>query len=85
MTSQPSSESEPKPRVFIHVNHKQIVGALVGIQSIRAKLRHWRIEQQFCEMFDGSRDYKKWITLSDEERDTIGLLDERCPHRTAPQ
>ncbi len=192
MTSQPSSESEPKPRVFIHVNHKQIVGALVGIQSIRrasahndkfdveliqhkdhaflreregqlflrnavkrpwknddlqsftplrfmppelmgyrgralvidpdifavgdvwdllsmdmrgkaifcrsrkrvggdvngpmassvmlldcAKLRHWRVEQQFCEMFDGSRDYKKWITLSDEERDTIGLLDER--------
>ena len=31
---------EPKPRVFIHVNHKQIVGALVGIQSIRRASRH---------------------------------------------
>jgi hypothetical protein len=40
-----------------------------------AKLKHWNVEQQFNEMFEGSRDYKKWITLTNEDRNTIGLLD----------
>jgi hypothetical protein len=40
-----------------------------------AKLTHWRAAEQFNEMFDGTRDYKKWITLMYEDRDTIGLLE----------
>ncbi len=190
MSADSGSPREPKPRVFIHVNHKQIVGALVGIQSIRrasrnnerfdieliehrshpflheregqhflrngvtrpwrnedlqsftplrfmppelmgyrgralvidpdvfavgdvwdllsmdmqgkaigcrprkrkggdldgpmassvmlldcAKLRHWAARQQFAELFEMKRDYKKWITLQYEPRESIGLLD----------
>jgi len=40
-----------------------------------AKLKHWNVEQQFNEMFEDQRDYKKWITLAYEERDSIGLLE----------
>jgi len=40
-----------------------------------AKLKHWKTEQQFNEMFDGQRDYKKWITLMYEDRNTISLLE----------
>lgn len=40
-----------------------------------AKLKHWKVEQQFNDMFESKRDYKKWITLMYEDRDTIGLLD----------
>ncbi|MCX2981149.1 hypothetical protein EYC98_09760 [Halieaceae bacterium IMCC14734] len=40
-----------------------------------AKLRHWDAETQFNEMFESKRDYKKWITLEYEARDTIGLLE----------
>lgn len=40
-----------------------------------AKLTHWHAAEQFNEMFDGTRDYKKWITLMYEDRDAIGLLE----------
>jgi hypothetical protein len=40
-----------------------------------AKLTHWRTAEQFNEMFDGTRDYKKWITLMYEDHRTIGLLE----------
>ena len=40
-----------------------------------AKLSHWKPEQQFNEMFDADRDYKKWITLQYEERELLGLLE----------
>lgn len=40
-----------------------------------AKLTHWRVEEQFNQMFEGERDYKEWITLMYEQRNTIGLLD----------
>jgi len=191
MTVEETQERAPKPRVFIHVNHKQFVGALVGIQSIRrasahndefdieliqhkdypflhrregqlflrngvtrpwrnddlqsftplrfmppelmgyrgralvidpdvfavgdvwdllsmdlegkaiwcrsrkrhggniwgpmatsvmlldcSKLKHWKVEEQFNELFERKRDYKEWITLRHEPRETIGLLDE---------
>ena len=39
-----------------------------------AKLKHWKVEQQFNKMFDGQRDYKKWVTLMYEDRSTISLL-----------
>ncbi|MBK7728126.1 MAG: hypothetical protein IPJ33_06405 [Gammaproteobacteria bacterium] len=42
-----------------------------------AKLKHWRAEEQFNELFTDQRDYKKWITLMYEDRSTIGLL-ENC-------
>jgi hypothetical protein len=40
-----------------------------------AKLQHWSVEQQFNEMFEGRRDYKKWITLMYEDRSIIGLIE----------
>jgi len=40
-----------------------------------AKLRHWKVEEQFNEMFASQRDYKKWITLMYEDRSTIGLFE----------
>jgi hypothetical protein len=40
-----------------------------------AKLTHWKAEEQFNEMFEGKRDYKKWITLQYEDRASIGLLE----------
>jgi hypothetical protein len=40
-----------------------------------AKLEHWKVEEQFNEMFTSQRDYKKWITLMYEDRSTIGLLE----------
>ena len=40
-----------------------------------ARLKHWKVEQQFNEMFEDKRDYKKWITLMYEDRSTIGLLE----------
>jgi hypothetical protein len=40
-----------------------------------AKLRHWRLEEQFGEMFDLERDYMDWISLKLEPRESIGLLE----------
>lgn len=40
-----------------------------------SKLTHWKVEEQFNEMFEKKRDYKEWITLNYESRDTIGLFE----------
>ena len=40
-----------------------------------AQLTHWRVEEQFNEMFEGGRDYMPWIGLYLEDRDTIGLFE----------
>lgn len=39
------------------------------------KLMHWKADEQFNEMFVGKRDYKQWISLMYEDRNTIGLLE----------
>lgn len=56
---------------------KSINGAMASSVMLLdcAKLTHWKVEEQFNEMFDGDRDYKKWITLMYEDRNSIGLLD----------
>ena len=40
-----------------------------------AKLTHWRVEEQFNEMFEFKRDYMDWICLKLEPRETIGLFE----------
>jgi len=40
-----------------------------------AKLKHWRVEEQFNDMFDFKRDYMPWICLRLEDRETIGLFE----------
>ncbi|MGE0683315.1 MAG: hypothetical protein AB7P69_20750 [Candidatus Binatia bacterium] len=40
-----------------------------------AQLTDWRCEEQFNEMFEFTRDYIKWVDLSLEPRERIGLLD----------
>lgn len=40
-----------------------------------AKLRHWRVEAQFEEMFALERDYRNWLGLGCEDPATIGALE----------
>jgi hypothetical protein len=40
-----------------------------------AKLKHWKVKEQFNSMFRMELDYKDWITLKHEPRETIGLMD----------
>jgi hypothetical protein len=58
-------------------NSKSVNGPMASSVMLLdcAKLTHWHAPEQFNEMFDGTRDYKKWITLMYEDRDTIGLLE----------
>jgi hypothetical protein len=37
-----------------------------------ARLTHWRVEEQFAELFTFQRDYRKWINLEEESPETIG-------------
>jgi hypothetical protein len=39
------------------------------------KLTHWKVEENFNAMFEGTRDYMDWICLKTEPRDSIGLLE----------
>jgi hypothetical protein len=40
-----------------------------------ARLTHWKVREQFEDMFRFERDYMHWICLRTEERDTIGLFE----------
>ena len=39
------------------------------------KLTHWRVEEQFNDMFAFKRDYMDWICLKLEPRESIGILE----------
>jgi len=38
------------------------------------QLTHWKVAEQFAEMFQFRRDYMNWISLKLEDRSTIGLF-----------
>ncbi len=40
-----------------------------------AKLSHWRVEEQFNDMFSFKRDYMDWVCLKLEDRDKIGFFE----------
>lgn len=40
-----------------------------------ARLPHWHCERMFTELFEGDRDYKKWMWLELESPDSIGFLE----------
>ncbi|NHZ69670.1 MAG: hypothetical protein GWP20_00345 [Thermotogales bacterium] len=40
-----------------------------------AKLEHWRFDAQFDAMFEGKRDYMKWVCLKYEDPQTIGFFE----------
>ncbi len=40
-----------------------------------AKLTHWKFDEQFHAMFEGTRDYMPWISLQYEDLETVGLLE----------
>jgi hypothetical protein len=40
-----------------------------------SKLTHWKVEQQFNDMFEFKRDYMPWICLKLEDRETIGFFE----------
>jgi len=39
------------------------------------KLQHWKVEEQFAAMFEGTFDYYDWITLATEPKESIYLLE----------
>ena len=41
-----------------------------------AKLRHWRMQEGFEELFSGQRDYADWICLRLEDEATIGAFED---------
>jgi hypothetical protein len=40
-----------------------------------AKLRHWRIADDFAKLFSREREYKRWMNLGYEPEGTVGLLE----------
>ena len=40
-----------------------------------AKLRHWKVEERFNQMFDFTFDYMDWICLKSEPPGTVGLFE----------
>lgn len=40
-----------------------------------AKLRHWKVQERFDQMFDFTFDYMDWICLKSEPQGTVGLLE----------
>lgn len=40
-----------------------------------ARLRHWSVERDFGEMFEGKRDYMQWISLKLEPPGSIGRFE----------
>jgi hypothetical protein len=40
-----------------------------------AKLKHWKVEEQFNELFEFKRDYQPWVCLKLEDPDTIGFFE----------
>jgi len=41
-----------------------------------ARLRHWKLQENFNQLFRFERDYEDWVTLALEPRDSIGFLEE---------
>jgi hypothetical protein len=39
------------------------------------KLGHWRIADDFDKLFTGEREYKTWMNLGYEDKETIGLIE----------
>jgi len=40
-----------------------------------AKLKHWRMAEDFDRLFKREREYKTWMNLGYEDKDTIGVLE----------
>ena len=40
-----------------------------------AQLRHWKVEEQFNDMFSFKRDYMDWVCLKYEDRNTIAFFE----------
>jgi hypothetical protein len=40
-----------------------------------AKLRHWKVEERFAQMFEFTFDYMDWICLKSEPPGTVGLFE----------
>ena len=48
-----------------------------------AKLTHWRVEEQFNEMFEFKRDYMRWISLLMEPEGSVGLFEPESSNVTS--
>lgn len=41
------------------------------------QLTHWRVKDQFDELFEFKRDYMKWVCLGYEDREKVGLFENK--------
>jgi hypothetical protein len=62
----------PRDRTSRSVNGRMATSVMLLDCS---KLTHWRVEEQFQALFEKKLDYKEWITLTHEPRDSIGLFE----------
>ncbi len=67
-----------KPKSRLKEKEGQLATSVLLLDC--AKLKHWKVEDQFDAMFDGRIDYMDWISLKLEPRDTIGILDSSWNH-----
>jgi hypothetical protein len=57
-----------------HNDRKDYIASSVMLLDC-AKLKHWKVKEQFASMFEDKLDYDDWIVLANEPRHTIGFLE----------
>lgn len=57
-----------------HNDRKDYIASSVMLLDC-AKLKHWKVKEQFAAMFEDKLDYDDWIVLANEPRETIGFLE----------
>jgi hypothetical protein len=78
--------SDIAPLITREMNGKAIMARKRGANSAKefassvmlldnARLKHWKVEENFEELFENKRDYSDWINLKLEPKDSIGVLE----------
>jgi len=63
-----------RPRSSLGGLHSDLASSVMLLDC--ARLRHWRCEEDFAELFAFRRDYMDWIRLKLEPREAIGLFEQ---------
>ena len=66
-----------------HNGRKEYLASSVMLLDC-AKLKHWRVEENFAEMFAGKRDYLDWVSLALEPRETQSACSRRGGMTSTP-
>jgi len=63
--------AKPRPE---HNDRRDYIASSVMLLDC-AKLKHWKVKEQFASMFEDKLDYDDWIVLANEPRENIGFLE----------